>query len=60
MTSDQRKFSNLKLKELGTICFRNNVKLKVIGAGNIKINSNIFIKKVLYVENLRFNLLIIS
>lgn len=59
LTGDQRKFTSLKLKDLGA-AFGNNGKLKVLKFGNIELNSNFNIKKVLFVENLKFNLFSIS
>lgn len=60
MTGNVSKFMNLKLKEMGTIYFGNNGKLKVLGSDNIFLNLNFTIKKVLYVEHLQFNFLRIS
>lgn len=53
-------FTSLKLKEMETVYFENNNKLKVLMSGNIILNSSVFVKKFLYVENLNFNLLSIS
>lgn len=55
MTGDAKKF-----KEMKTICFGNNDKLKVLESGNIILSSNFVIKKTLCVENPKFNLLNIS
>ena len=60
MTGDKLKFTKLKLKNLGSVAFGNDGKLKVIGRGNIELSSDFIIRKVLLVENFNFNLLSIS
>lgn len=60
MIGDVDKFTNLKLKEMRIVCFRNNRRLKVLGSSNIYLNLSFIIKKVLYVEHLQFNMLSIS
>ena len=60
MTGDRLKFTRLKLKNLGSVAFGNDGKLKVIGKSNIELNSDFIIRKVLLVEKFNFNLLSIS
>ncbi|MCQ7222071.1 DDE-type integrase/transposase/recombinase, partial [Salmonella enterica] len=60
MIGDHTKFTTLRYKSLGTVAFGNNGKLKVIGIGNIELDSDFIIRKVLLVENFKYNLLSIS
>lgn len=61
-THDRRstKICKLKFKSLGSFTFGNNDKLKVIWVGNIELKSNFIIRKILFVEKFKFNLLRVS
>ena len=60
MTGDQLKFSKLTFKRQGSVAFGNNGKLKIIGSGDIELNSNFTIQNALLVENFQYNLLSVS
>lgn len=60
MTKEWEEFTSLKLKGLRAVPFGSNDKFKVLGLGNIELDSNFIICKVLFDENLNFNQLNIS
>ena len=60
MTGNRDLFVDLTLKKLGYVNYGDNNKGKILGIGNVGSNSTMFIKNVLYVEGLKYNLLSIS
>lgn len=60
MTGDPNKFIALKYKDWDTGSSENSSELKVIGTGDIKLNLNFIIWKVLLIKNMRFNWLTIN
>jgi hypothetical protein len=60
MTGDQSKFVSLK-KNSGNVAFGDDSSTKILGKGTVKIGSeNVKAGKVLLVEDLKHNLLIVS
>ena len=60
MTGDKRKFLALELKDRGKVTLGDNTTCRVLGSGSIKLSRFITLEKVLYVDNLKHNLLSIS
>ena len=60
MTGDKTKFVSLKAKERGFVTYGDNNKGKILCVGNIGNSINTSIENVLYVEELKHNLLSIS
>ena len=61
MTWDINNFTTLsRYHEGDTITFRDDSKDKIIGTGNIKIDSSSLIENVVLIEGLKYNLLSIS
>ena len=60
MTGDASKFTTLTLKNQGNVIYENNWKVNVISECNILVNKDLSIKNVLFVENLKHNLISIS
>ena len=61
MTWDINNFATLsRYHECGTVTFGDVSKGKIIGLGNIKIGSSLFIENVILVDGLKHNLLSIS
>ena len=57
MTGDESLFQELDRKKSGNVSFGDNSKGIIRGIGTIGNNSHTQIKNVLFVENLKFNLL---
>ena len=60
MTGNASLFNKLKAKDGGKVTFGDNNKAKTIGIGNIGTQDSSFIKNVLLVDNLNYNLLSVS
>ncbi|MDM1786909.1 hypothetical protein HX128_20980, partial [Acinetobacter bereziniae] len=60
MSGDEKQFFTLERKEGGIVTFGDNSKGKIIGIGKIQITPSTFIDSVLFVDNLKHNLLSIS
>ena len=60
MTGDFSKFSTFTKKDGGLVNFRDNAKGKIIGIGNVDNSFSPIIENVLFVDNLKHNLLSIS
>ena len=60
MTGDITRFSSLTLKSKGHVTYGDNNKGKILGVGKIGMPPSITIDNVLYVEDLKHNLLSIS
>ncbi|PNX91902.1 putative copia-type protein [Trifolium pratense] len=60
MTGDINKFSNFEFKAKGYVTYGDNNKGKIIGKGKVGAPPFTSIEDVLYVEGLKYNLLIIS
>jgi hypothetical protein len=60
MTEDDSLFSSISKINGGKVTFKDNLKVKIIGVGNIRGKSSALIEKVFLVNNLKYNLLSIS
>ena len=60
MTGDESQFITLDAKNGGIVTFGDNGKEKIIGIGNIGITPSKYIKNILLVDGLKYNLLSIS
>jgi len=60
MTGDASKFVSITLKQEGHVTYGDNNKRKILGKGTIGNENNFLIHDVLYVEELKHNLLNIS
>ena len=60
MTGDESQFITLDAKNGGMVTFGDNGKGKIIGIGNIGIAPFKYIKNILLVDGLKYNLLSIS
>ena len=56
MTGNASLFNKLKEKDVGKVTFGDNNKAKTIGIGDIGTQDSSFIKNVLLVDNLNYNL----
>ena len=57
MTGDESQFITLDAKDEGIVTFGDNYKEKIIGIGNIGITPSKYIKNILLVDSLKYNLL---
>ena len=60
MTGDESQFITLEAKNGGMVTFGDNGKEKIIDIGNIGITPSTCIENILFVDDLKHNLLIIS
>ena len=60
MTRDRRKFISLDLKDGGKVTLGDNTTCRVLASGIIQLSHFITLEKVLYVDNLKHNLLSVS
>ncbi|KAL3513312.1 hypothetical protein ACH5RR_026029 [Cinchona calisaya] len=60
MTGDASIFTKLISKSSGKVTFRDNMKAKSIGLGDVGKNGETLIKNVLLIDNLSYNLLTVS
>ena len=57
MTEDDSLFSSISKINGGKVTFKDNLKVKIIGVGNIRGKFSPLIEKVFLVNNLKYNLL---
>ncbi|PKA50238.1 hypothetical protein AXF42_Ash017832 [Apostasia shenzhenica] len=60
MTSDASKFSSIKFKNKGKVSFGDNSQGSIVNYGSIIVEPNLFLSKVLLVEDLKYNLFSVS
>ena len=60
MTGNRKLLSNIKECERGDVTFGDNQKGRVIGIGNVSSKYDNFIKNVMLVDNLKYNLISVS
>ena len=60
MFKTHNRFIKFKPKSSGKVTFRDDMKVKTIGVGNVGKNGETFVHNVLLIDNLNYNLLSVS